>query len=134
MVKNIKNKQEFMNLVEKNKLNVIDFWAKWCGPCLRIAPEFENWSKKYTNVNFFKIDVDQSKELTEYFKIECMPTFLFIKDNILIDKVEGANRDKIEKIIINNLEVIEKEILKSDNSTEELINDIINENTSSEQH
>lgn len=134
MVKQISNKDEFMKSIEKNKLNVIDFWATWCGPCLRIAPEFENWSKKYTDVNFFKVNVDESKDLTEYFKIECMPTFLFLKDNILIEKVEGADRKKIEKIIESNLEIIKEEKIIQDDSTEELINEIVDENILSEEN
>lgn len=120
MVKVISNMDQFKNSIEKNKLNIIDFWATWCGPCVRFAPEFEKLSHQYPTINFFKVDVDQSKELSKFFKIECMPTFIFIKNNELFDKVEGADLDKITTIIKNHQTTEENEI-------EDIIEDILDE-------
>ena len=120
MVKNISNIDQFKNSIEKNKLNIIDFWATWCGPCVRFAPEFEKLSHEYPTINFFKIDVDESKELSKFFKIECMPTFIFIKNNQLVNKIEGADLKEIVKII-NQHEI------KSDKNQNEDLEEIIEE-------
>ena len=38
---------------------VIDFTAKWCGPCKYMDPIIKEFASKYTDVEFIKIDVDE---------------------------------------------------------------------------
>ena len=62
-----------------NKPVVIDFWATWCGPCMRLMPEMEKLAQTYKGkVIFYKINADQEKELCQYFGIEALPTLFFI--------------------------------------------------------
>ena len=37
---------------------VVDFMATWCPPCKLTAPVYEQFSTKYLNLVFTKIDVD----------------------------------------------------------------------------
>ena len=65
MVHQIENLAEFEKLVinaDPNKLVVVDFWATWCGPCVYIAPALEELSKEFSDVLFFKVDVDKNNE------------------------------------------------------------------------
>jgi thioredoxin 1 len=76
---------------------VIDFFATWCGPCKRIAPVFEDLADKfYPHIQFFKVDVDESPELVDKYSIQAMPTFLFLKNGIVVKKVEGADMVELE--------------------------------------
>jgi thioredoxin 1 len=72
-------------------LVVIDFFATWCGPCKRIAPAFEELSKRYTTVTFLKVDVDESAELVNQYSISAMPTFVFLKNDAVFNRIEGAD-------------------------------------------
>eukprot|EP01018_Ginkgo_biloba_P015721 Gb_20967 [translate_table: standard] len=90
------------NLKEANKQNqlvVVDFTAQWCGPCRVIGPVFNELSKKYQNVTFLKVDVDEMKDVTAEWDVQAMPTFLFIKDGKEVARIVGARKDELEKRI-----------------------------------
>jgi thioredoxin 1 len=79
------------------KIVVVDFTATWCGPCRLIAPIFAELSKKYENLIFLKVDVDEVQEVTSKWEVRAMPTFIFIKNKKQVDKIVGANREELEK-------------------------------------
>ncbi|XP_057849808.1 thioredoxin H-type [Cryptomeria japonica] len=82
------------------KLVVVDFTATWCGPCRIISPVFVELSKKYTNVVFLKVDVDELQDVTAEWEVQAMPTFIFIKDGKAIDKIVGAKKDELERKVV----------------------------------
>jgi thioredoxin 1 len=77
--------------IPSNGLVVIDFFATWCGPCKKIAPAFEELSKKYTSITFLKVDVDESGDLVNQYSISAMPTFVFLHNNSVFNRIEGAD-------------------------------------------
>ncbi|CAL1694096.1 unnamed protein product [Somion occarium] len=83
----------------KDKVSVIDFHAEWCGPCHMIAPVFEALSKKYTNVNFLKCDVDKAKDVAAHYGVTAMPTFVFLKGSTKVDQVRGADRNALQATV-----------------------------------
>ena len=65
------NKDNFENEVLKSdKLTIVDFFATWCGPCQMLAPVLEKISNENTDVNIFKVDIDQSQELAINSRVE----------------------------------------------------------------
>ena len=58
-----------------SKLVVIDFFATWCGPCRQIGPKFEDFSSKYTDVIFLKVDVDEAEDIPSDYEISVMVSF-----------------------------------------------------------
>ncbi|CAH8551098.1 unnamed protein product [Schistosoma turkestanicum] len=95
--------EEFDKILNANasKLVVIDFFATWCGPCKKIAPEFEKISMKYDAV-FLKVDVDILSKAAEKHSVKAMPTFICIKDGKKVGEVVGASIDKVEEMIKAN--------------------------------
>jgi len=88
---------------QEQRLIVLDFYAEWCGPCKRIGPEIANLQSTYFDrILVQTIDVDQCDDIASHFQINSMPTFLFIKNKTVVDKVIGAKLELIhEKIAIH---------------------------------
>jgi len=84
-----------------DNLTVIDFWAPWCGPCRRIAPEYESMSREpqYKNVSFWKVDVTEADDVSNKFSARALPTFVFMKDKQEIGQFAGADMDRVRRTI-----------------------------------
>ena len=87
-------------VMETEKVVVIDFWATWCGPCKMMAPVVEEVAKDYPDAKVCKVNVDEEPELSNAFKIVSIPTIVVIKNGEIIDSVVGYRpKEDIEKII-----------------------------------
>jgi thioredoxin 1 len=78
-------------VLQVDKLAVIDFWAPWCGPCLALGPTIESLAKEYNGkVNIGKVNVDENPQLSINYGITSIPAVLFIKNGHVVDKQIGA--------------------------------------------
>ncbi len=78
-------------VLESDKLTVIDFWAEWCGPCRAIGPVIDELSKEYDGkVNVGKVNVDHNPQISTNYGITSIPAILFVKGGVVVDKLVGA--------------------------------------------
>ena len=84
----ILNNDNFNSSIE-NGVCVVDFFATWCGPCKMLAPVFEELSEELTDVNFVKVDIDQSMDLAQKFRIVSVPTMKIFKNGEEVDTLMG---------------------------------------------
>ncbi len=99
------NKQNFDEVVTSStKPIIVDVFATWCGPCVYMMPIVEELAKeledKYT---FVKMNVDESRELAIQYGVTSIPTFVFIKNNQVVNKAVGSMskevlKNKIEEV------------------------------------
>jgi thioredoxin 1 len=78
---------------------VVDFWATWCGPCRMVAPVLAELATEYDGqITVGKCDVEENEELAEEFGIRNIPTILFFKGGVAVDKLVGAqSKAKLEE-------------------------------------
>lgn len=78
-------------VLDSDKLSVVDFWAEWCGPCRAIGPVIEELSKEYAgSVKIGKVNVDHNPQISMNYGITSIPAILFIKGGQVVDKLVGA--------------------------------------------
>ena len=58
---------------------VIDFYASWCGPCKMMAPVMDTLAEEFKGrVNVYKVNVETAPEVAGIFRVQSIPTFVFI--------------------------------------------------------
>ena len=100
----IVDSNEFKNEIETG-VTIVDFFATWCGPCKMLAPVLEGLSSDMEGkAKFIKVDIDQSSDLANEFKILSVPTMMIFKNGEKIDQLVGfLPKEKIQEVITNNL-------------------------------
>ena len=84
------NKNEFKELVIDAKgLVLVDFYAEWCGPCRMLGPFLEQLSEEISDVEIYKVNVDNDRELAMEYQVASIPTMFLFKDGKIIDQKMG---------------------------------------------
>ena len=84
---------------------VIDFWATWCGPCIKLGPAVEELAEKYGDKAMIgKLNIDENDEVASQFRVRNIPTVLFFKDGEVKERSVGLVKltdleEKLMKIL-----------------------------------
>ncbi len=90
----ILNKDNFNEKISQDKLVLVDFFATWCMPCRMLAPILEELSAKYTDIDFCKVDIDESMDIAKEYRIFSVPSVLLFKKGEKIDSIIGFNNEE----------------------------------------
>jgi thioredoxin 1 len=78
-------------VIESSIPVLVDFWAPWCAPCLKVAPLLEKLAKEYRGqVKVMKLNVDENPIKTSEYQVMSIPNLKFFKNGVVMDEVIGA--------------------------------------------
>jgi thioredoxin 1 len=98
-------REEFKNELSNNNVVVTRFGAEWCVPCHTIENTLSELAEEFgSDVKFINIDVEDSNEVAQEYKIRNVPTVIYFKNGEAKAKTVGAMskdliKDKISDCI-----------------------------------
>ena len=80
----------FEEIIKKNTVVFVDFWANWCGPCRPFAPTIQALARDYSGkVLIGKLDVDENPATAERFQVFSIPTMIIFKNGQEAERLVG---------------------------------------------
>ena len=77
-------------VLEASLPTIVDFWAVWCAPCLRIAPILEEIAEEYDGqLQVAKLDVDGNSETAMRYGVMGIPMLILFKDGVQVEQLIG---------------------------------------------
>lgn len=85
--------ENFDEVINNNKLVLVDFYAVWCGPCSMQKKVLDKISTSRTDFNILKVNIDESEDLAIKYAIDSIPTLMVFKDGKLMEKRVGFSEE-----------------------------------------
>jgi len=80
-----------VEVLQSDKVVLVDFWAAWCGPCRMVAPIVEELATELEGKAVIgKLDVDNNPSVSSALGIRNIPTLLVFKGGKVVDKQVGV--------------------------------------------
>ncbi|MCL9815018.1 thioredoxin [Natranaeroarchaeum aerophilus] len=90
---------EFEEVVESNRVVLVDCYADWCGPCQMMEPTIDALAAE-TDAAVAKVDVDGNQRLAGQLGAQSIPTLLLYVDGEPVERLVGAkDRGTLESLI-----------------------------------
>jgi len=110
---------EFKDTIHGEGITFVDFWASWCGPCMRFGPIYEKASEANPDITFAKVDTEAERDLAGALGISSIPTLMVFRDNVLVYREAGALPAPALDSLITQVRELDMEELKAKIAEEE---------------
>ena len=83
--------ESFIDIIGRNQLTLVDFYATWCGPCKAMHPVLEQLKSEVGDrVRIIKLDVDRARSVAEQYGIMAVPTLMLFRDGKVLWRKSGS--------------------------------------------
>lgn len=81
-------------------MEILDFYADWCGPCQMLKPIMEEFKKAHPEIKVTEVNIDKEEELIEKYGVVGIPCLVVLKDGKEVKREAGnLSLKKIEKLV-----------------------------------
>lgn len=89
------------DVIESQKIILLDVWAPWCAPCRGMEPVIHGIDEEISDwVDIVKLDASTEMDLAQQLGVSGLPTFLVYKKGQIVDSTTGAtSKDNIMKML-----------------------------------
>ena len=85
---------------EEDKLEILDFWAEWCGPCQMMKPIMEEFEQAHPEIKVTKVNIDEEEELAEKYGVSGIPCLVVLRGGEEVKRAVGMqSMKKLEKLV-----------------------------------
>ena len=110
---------EFKDTIHGEGITFVDFWASWCGPCMRFGPIYEKAAEANPDITFAKVDTEAERDLAGALGISSIPTLMVFRDNVLVYREAGALPAPALDSLITQVRELDMDELKAKIAEEE---------------
>jgi len=82
-----------------HQICVLHFEADWAPECIQMNEVLSELAKEFVHAAFIRVSAEDIPDVTQHYGVECVPTFVLLKELKVIDKVEGADAAKLSKVV-----------------------------------
>ena len=101
---NLTNQNFEEEVLKRDGVILVDFFATWCGPCKMLAPVLSQIAEEYKDkIRVGKVNVDENNELAMKYQIASIPTLIFFKNGEIVKISVGLSTKSELMDIINKL-------------------------------
>src|SRR5262245_63684042 len=97
----------FTEVASADGIVLVDFWASWCGPCVRFAPVYERVSERHPDIVFGKVDTEAEVDLAAHFDIRSIPTVMAVRDGVIVFEQPGMLPEKALESLITQVRALD---------------------------
>lgn len=77
-------------VINSDKLTIVDFWAPWCGPCRKLGPVLDEVAADFSEkVKVVKINTDENIKTAKEYSISGLPSILIFKNGEAVERLVG---------------------------------------------
>lgn len=88
-------------VLNSDKVVLVDFWASWCAPCRMLSPIVDQVAEELTDIKVAKVNIDDEQDLALQYNVMSIPTLLVFKGGQLVKRSVGViSKNDIKELVL----------------------------------